>query len=78
MGHVDVVSAFLNSEINHDDIYLTLQEGWPEGLNALNFSAPGEECSSHFAENLSLQSDQSTHGITGLHELTGQLRETTS
>jgi len=34
MEHLDVVTAFLNPEINEDDIYMTLPEGWPEGLNA--------------------------------------------
>jgi len=34
MDHLDVVIAFLNLEIDHDDIYMTLPEGWPEGLNA--------------------------------------------
>jgi len=28
-----VVTAFLNPEINDDDIYMTLPEGWPEILN---------------------------------------------
>jgi hypothetical protein len=31
---LDVVTAFLNPEIDDDDIYITLPEGWPEGLNA--------------------------------------------
>ena len=34
MDHLDVVTAFLNPEIDDDDIYMTLPEGWPEGLNA--------------------------------------------
>jgi len=34
MGHLDVVTAFLNPEIDDDDIYMTLPEGSPEGLNA--------------------------------------------
>jgi len=34
MDHLDVVTAFLNPEINDDDIYMTLLEGRPEGLNA--------------------------------------------
>jgi hypothetical protein len=34
MDHLDVVTAFLNSEIDADDIYVTLPEGWPEVLNA--------------------------------------------
>jgi hypothetical protein len=33
MDHLDVVTAFLNPEIDDDDIYITLPEGWPEGLN---------------------------------------------
>jgi hypothetical protein len=31
--HLDAVSAFVNPEVNDDDIYMTLPEGWPEGLN---------------------------------------------
>jgi esterase/lipase superfamily enzyme len=34
MDHLDVVTAFLNPEIDDDDIYMTLPEGWLEGLNA--------------------------------------------
>jgi len=34
MDHLDVVTAFLNPKIDDDDIYMTLPEGWPEGLNA--------------------------------------------
>jgi len=34
MDHLDIVTAFLNPGINDDDIYMTLPEGWPEGLNA--------------------------------------------
>jgi hypothetical protein len=34
MDHLDVLTAFLNPEIDDDDIYMTLPEGWPEGLNA--------------------------------------------
>jgi len=34
MDHLDVVTAFLNPEIDDDDIYMTLPAGWPEGLNA--------------------------------------------
>jgi hypothetical protein len=30
---LDVVTAFLNAEVNDDDIHMTLPEGWPEGLN---------------------------------------------
>jgi hypothetical protein len=33
MDHLDVVAAFLNPEINDDDIYITLPKGLPEGLN---------------------------------------------
>jgi hypothetical protein len=33
MDNLDVVTAFLNPEIDDDDIYMTLPEGWPEGLN---------------------------------------------
>jgi len=33
MDHFDVVTAFLNPEIDDDDIYMTLPEGWPEGLH---------------------------------------------
>jgi len=32
MDHLDVVTAFLNPKID-DDIYMTLPEEWPEGLN---------------------------------------------
>ena len=34
MDHLDVDTAFLNPEIDDDDIYMTLQEGWQECLNA--------------------------------------------
>jgi len=34
MDHLNIVTAFLNPEIDDDDIYITLPEGWPEGLNA--------------------------------------------
>jgi hypothetical protein len=34
MDHLNVVTAFLNLKIDDDDIYMTLPEGWPEGLNA--------------------------------------------
>jgi len=34
MDQLDEVAAFLNPEIDDDDIYMTLPEGWPEGLNA--------------------------------------------
>jgi len=34
MDHLDVVTAFLNPEIDDDDIYMTLPERWPEGSNA--------------------------------------------
>jgi len=34
MDHLDIVMAFLNPEIDNEDIYMTLPEGWPEVLNA--------------------------------------------
>ena len=34
MDHLDVVTIFLNPEIDDNDIYMTLPEGWPQGLNA--------------------------------------------
>jgi len=34
MDHLDAVTAFLNPEINDDDIHMTLPAGWPEGSNA--------------------------------------------
>jgi len=34
MNHLDGVTAFLNPEIDDDDIYMTLPDGWPEGLKA--------------------------------------------
>jgi len=34
IAHLDVVTAFLNPEVDDDDIYMTLPEEWPEGLNA--------------------------------------------
>jgi len=34
MDHLDVVTAFQNPEIDDDNIYMTLPEGWPEGCNA--------------------------------------------
>jgi hypothetical protein len=34
MNHFDVVTAFLNPEIDEDYIYMTLPEGLQEGLNA--------------------------------------------
>jgi len=34
INHFDVVTAFLNLSVVDDDIYMTLPEGWPEGLNA--------------------------------------------
>jgi hypothetical protein len=34
IDHLDVVTAFLNPEVDDDDIYMTLPAGWPEGLNA--------------------------------------------
>ena len=33
LDHLDVVTAFLNPEVNDDDIYMTLPKGWVEGLN---------------------------------------------
>ena len=33
MNHLDVVTAFINPEMDNDDIYMTLTEGWPEGSN---------------------------------------------
>jgi len=33
MDHLDEVTAFLNPEIDDDDSYMNLPEGWPEGLN---------------------------------------------
>jgi hypothetical protein len=35
MDYLDVVTAFLNPEIDNNDIYMTLPEGWPEGQNTL-------------------------------------------
>jgi len=35
MDHLDVVTPCLNPEIDDDNIYMTLPEGWPEGSNAL-------------------------------------------
>jgi hypothetical protein len=37
MDRLDVVTAFLIPKIDNDDIYMTLPEGWPEGLNACKF-----------------------------------------
>jgi hypothetical protein len=34
IDHLDVVTAFLDPEVDDDDIYMTLPEGWPEGLTA--------------------------------------------
>jgi len=34
MDDLDVVTAFLNPKIDDDNIYMTLPQGWPEGLNA--------------------------------------------
>jgi len=34
IDHMDVVTAFLNPEVDDDDIYMVLPEGWPEGLDA--------------------------------------------
>jgi hypothetical protein len=35
INHWDVVSAFLNAEDDDEDIYMTLPEGWLEGLTHL-------------------------------------------
>ena len=32
MDHLNVVTAFLNPEIDDNAIYMTLPEGWLEGL----------------------------------------------
>ena len=34
MDNLDVGTAFLNPEIDDNDIYMTPPEGWPEGSNA--------------------------------------------
>jgi hypothetical protein len=34
IDHLDVVTAFLNPEVDDDDIYMVLPEGWPEDLDA--------------------------------------------
>jgi len=34
VDHLDVVTAFLNPEIDHDDISITLPEEWRDGSNA--------------------------------------------
>ena len=36
MDHLDVINAFRNPEIDNDDIYMTLPEGWLKGLTAPN------------------------------------------
>jgi hypothetical protein len=33
IDHLVVVTAVLNPEVNDDDIYMTVPEGWKEGLN---------------------------------------------
>jgi hypothetical protein len=33
IDHSDVVTSFLNPEVDDDDVYITLPEGWPKGLN---------------------------------------------
>jgi len=33
MHHLDVVTTVQNPDIDDDDIYMTLPEGWPQGLN---------------------------------------------
>jgi hypothetical protein len=37
---LDVVTTFLNPEVNEDDVYMTLPEGWPEGLNTPTIIVP--------------------------------------
>lgn len=34
IDQLDVGTAFFNPEVDEEDIYMTLPEGWPEGLNA--------------------------------------------
>jgi len=34
IDHFDVFSEFFNPEVNDNDMYVTLHDGWPEGLNA--------------------------------------------
>jgi hypothetical protein len=34
IDYLDVVTAFLNPEVDDDNIYMTLPEDWPQGLNA--------------------------------------------
>jgi len=34
INYLDVVTAFLNPEIDDDDVYMTLPEGWPDGPKA--------------------------------------------
>ena len=34
IDHFNVVTTFLNTGIDNNDIYLTFAEGWPEDLNA--------------------------------------------
>jgi hypothetical protein len=34
IDHLDVLTDFLNSEVDEDDIYMTLPKGWPEGPKA--------------------------------------------
>jgi len=36
------------------------------------------KCSSQFIEDVSARSAQSTHGVTGLHELTGHFMKSTT
>ena len=33
IDHLDVVTASFIPEVNDDDIYMTVSEGWPEDLN---------------------------------------------
>ena len=37
IDHLHVVTTYLNPEIDDDDVYMTLPEGWPEALNAPKF-----------------------------------------
>jgi hypothetical protein len=38
VDHWDVVTAFINPEMDDDNIYMTLPEGWPEGFNTPEIS----------------------------------------
>jgi len=37
---MDVVTAFLNPDVDDDDIYMVLPEGWPEGHEDTRTYAP--------------------------------------